>query len=520
MVPDGAEVCTEAMTQLSAREYLRVSRDVNHTGRSPDQQHKDNVRALTAQGWQMHPAVPYRDADRSASRYAKKEREDFKRLIADLEANEFDADILAIWESSRGSRRVGEWVDLVDLCRTRNVRIWVTTHNRLYDPANARDRRSLLEDAVDAEYESDKTSERRRRSARASAEAGRPHGRNIYGYLRVYDELTRELLRVEPHPDQAPVVVEAARRALEGESFYGIAKDFNIRRVPTRGSKRPPPTEGEAWTPSIVRQMLRVPAYAGKRDYKGVIVGNGMWDALISFEDWQQLQLIMGAPSRKGPRDHTAKHLLSNIAECGVCRGPLRSWRSRYVDRHAPESSSDDQPPLYYFCRGTPGRPRGTDTRGWHASIRASFLEGTLLDQMFERMSHPELFSIPDSFDHESQMRRAALLTTIAENEEYLDLVKEEAAATRRFDLLVDQESRVQPVINAARRALETSLPVDPNVEILLRSGDREETWKSFDIVQQRRIVRRVVTPVVHRVAAGRKGSREASANRIELIWN
>ncbi|MBQ3358480.1 MAG: hypothetical protein IJG47_06210 [Microbacterium sp.] len=56
---------------------------------------------------------------------------------------------------------------------SRGVRIWVTTHNRLYDPTNARDRRSLLEDAVDAEYESDKTSERRKRSAKAAAEAGR-----------------------------------------------------------------------------------------------------------------------------------------------------------------------------------------------------------------------------------------------------------------------------------------------------------------------------------------------------------
>lgn len=513
------EVSTGVMKRLLVREYLRVSRDVNHTGRSPDQQHGDTTRAISAQGWEAHPAAPYRDADRSASRYAKKEREDFKRLIADLEANEFDADILAIWESSRGSRRVGEWVDLVDLCRTRAVRIWVTTHNRLYDPANARDRRSLLEDAVDAEYESDKTSERRRRSARASAEAGRPHGRNIYGYMRVYDELTRELLRVEPHPDQAPVVIEAARRVLEGESFYGIAKDFNVRRVPTRGSKNSPPPEGEAWTPSIVRQMLHVPAYAGKRDYKGVIVGNGMWDALISFEDWQQLQLIMGAPSRKGPRDHTAKYLLSNIAECGVCREPLRSWRSRYVDRHASAVSTDARPPLYYFCRGIPGRPRGIATQGWHASIRASFLESTLLDQMFERMTHPELFSIPDSFDQVSQMRRAALLTTIAENEEYLDLVKEEAAATRRFDLLIDQESRVQPVIDAARRALETALPIDPHIELLLQAEDREATWKSLDIVEQRRIVRRVVVPVVHRLAAGRKGSREASSNRIELIW-
>ena len=40
------------------------------------------------------------------------------------------------------------------------MKVWVTTHNRLCNPSNARDRKSLHEDAVDAEYERDKSSER------------------------------------------------------------------------------------------------------------------------------------------------------------------------------------------------------------------------------------------------------------------------------------------------------------------------------------------------------------------------
>lgn len=179
-------LATGVATQpLTVREYLRVSNDSDHTGRSPDQQHTENVRAIEREVWMLYAAPPYRDADRSASGYAKRTREDFARLVTDLETDEFHADVLAIWESSRGSRRVGEWVELVDICKEKDVRIWVTTHGRLYDPNNARDRRTLLEDAVDAEYESDKISERRRRSVRAAAEEGRPHGKNIYGYRRI-----------------------------------------------------------------------------------------------------------------------------------------------------------------------------------------------------------------------------------------------------------------------------------------------------------------------------------------------
>ncbi|MFE3325823.1 hypothetical protein [Streptomyces sp. NPDC059176] len=47
---------------------------------------------------------PYKDIG-SASRYAKKARNDFERLLADLRNDRFGADLLWLWESSRGSRR-------------------------------------------------------------------------------------------------------------------------------------------------------------------------------------------------------------------------------------------------------------------------------------------------------------------------------------------------------------------------------------------------------------------------------
>lgn len=125
---------------LVAREYLRVSRDSAGDGRSLDQQHEANAAAFAERGWQAHPK-PYRDRGLSASSYARAKRAGFKQLITDLENDEFDADVLAIWEASRGSRRVGEWVDLIDLCRRRGVTIWVTADRQVYDPANARHRR-------------------------------------------------------------------------------------------------------------------------------------------------------------------------------------------------------------------------------------------------------------------------------------------------------------------------------------------------------------------------------------------
>lgn len=509
------------MEPLNVREYLRVSRDVQQTGRSPDQQHAENARAIQRRGWVLDLAPPYRDADRSASRYAKKPREDFKRLIGDLEANDFNADILAIWESSRGSRRVGEWVDLVDLCKERNVRIWVTTHDRLYDPANARDRRSLLEDAVDAEYESDKTSERRTRSARASADAGRPHGRNTYGFFRVYDNRTRELLRVEPHPDQAPVVREAASRILGGDSAYAIARDLNARNIPPRRGKRLPPYANAAWTPSAVRQMLQLPAYAGKRDYKGEIVGDGIWPELIDWESWQRLQAVLKGSKRRGPRDHTAKYLLSSIASCGVCQGPLRAKKQTY----APRKLGPDGEPValrtyfLYVCTGVLGRESENGGTRWHVSIKASALHEIVMEMMFERFENSQALSSLGAHSSEARAESARLIADIATHEGYLEDVRQRAADERRFDLLLDQEKRVQPLIVAARARLDSLAEIDPFVLGVLRAGRFRLAWDALGLVDQRRVIRSVLLPVVHRAKPPGCRQRVPNRERVEVIW-
>src|SRR6266567_7515713 len=151
-------------TQLKGREYLRVSQDRSGRARSVEEQHDDNLKAAEAHGFSINGEA-YSDVSLSASRYATKVRGDFGRLLADLGHGRFGADVLVLWESSRGSRKVGEWVTLIELCETAGVRIHVTTHGRTYDPGNARDRRSMLEDAVDSAYQSDKASDAIQRAA-------------------------------------------------------------------------------------------------------------------------------------------------------------------------------------------------------------------------------------------------------------------------------------------------------------------------------------------------------------------
>lgn len=140
-----------------------------------DEQGDDNARARDRHGI-VSGCAPYVDNDRSASAYASKIRDDFARLLADLESGSFGANLLQLWESSRGSRQVGEWLNLINLCRASRVKIFVTTHERIYDPANGRDWHTLIEEALDSSYESYKVSTRTKRTAAAEAARGRPAG--------------------------------------------------------------------------------------------------------------------------------------------------------------------------------------------------------------------------------------------------------------------------------------------------------------------------------------------------------
>lgn len=327
-----------------AREYLRVSKDRSGHARSVEEQTGDNRRAADANGWTL--GAPYEDNDRSASRYARKVREGFERLIDDLEHNRFGADILIIWESSRGSRKVSEWVVLIELCEQRGVRIHVTTHQRTYNPSNGRDRRSLLEDSVDSEYEVSKMSERIRRDAAALAAKGKPTGRCPYGYVREYDPQTRQLLAQKPDPKTAPMIKELFERIAAGHSLRSIARHFETEGF-TNQSGRP-------FTAAHLRALAETYSYAGlrvhtpggggmSRNPPGMQVIEGTWEPIVSRELFWAVQQILSDPSRKTSRPGRSVHLLSMIARCAVCGSPLVS------------RSVDAKHRLSYACRSTRG---------------------------------------------------------------------------------------------------------------------------------------------------------------------
>lgn len=468
-----AEASDQGEPSVRARDYLRVSLDRSGRARSLAEQHADHERIAAEQGWTLGES--YRDESVSASRYSRKTRDDFDRLIADLEADRFDAQMLMIWESSRGSRRVGEWVNLLDLCERRLVRIHVATHNRTYDPANGRDRRSMLEDAVDGEYESAKISTRAKRAAAANAAAGRPVGRVPYGYRRVFDPTTRQLIAQEPEPAEAAVVVELYRRLVQGHSLRASARDFQARGIRTRS--------GLVFSAQHLRSLALSPTNAGLRAHTPGRRGGrqpaveldqlyeGQWPGLVSRADWLAVQRLLRSPHRVTTRPGRARHLLSMIARCAQCGDPLIvTYR-------------DGSPK--YQCR----------TRGC-VRIPQADVDDLAEDVMLDYLARPDVIAAlrarDRGDDRELAEVRDQLATLRARHDELADAVAAGAISVATL-------ARAEPVILADIARLETrqkTLSTPSALRGLIEPGqDVAHRWEAAHMSARREIARLLLTP-------------------------
>jgi DNA invertase Pin-like site-specific DNA recombinase len=458
----------------TGREYLRVSKDPSGRARSVTEQHADNLQAATGHGLTL--AEPYAENGAvSASRYGRAPRGGFGTLLTDLRTGRFSAHALILWEASRGSRRMSEWVELLDLLAEQKVRVLVTTHNRLYDPQVPRDRRSLLEDGTDSEYESAKASLRTRRAQAALAAAGRPNGAAPFGYCRSYDPTSRQGTQTIV-ADEATVVREMFTRVAAGESLRAISRGLTDRGIRSR--------TGRSFTVQYLRRMLLRESYAGLRVHRPadgqVTTVAGTWPAIVDRALFERVQRILADPARRTRRPGRAVHLLSLIAVCGVCGDGLIAVRHHDV--------------WIYRCRG----------RG-HVTCPEAELDHYVEQVMFAYLARPDVSA-----------KLAAAAATGAD----LDRVRDEVAAVRaQLDDLYDQVATrrltpgalaaVEPRLVAQVEALqrqEVELSAPPALVALIRPGrDAPRQWKTLAVPARREVARMLLAPdLLGQVRVGR----------------
>jgi site-specific DNA recombinase len=169
------------------------------------------------------------------------------------------------------------------------------------------------------------------------AAAGQPtSGRRPFGYA--HDRLTL----CEP---EAALIRRAYADLLAGVSLAEITRQWEASGVAPTQPRTLVTPEGSPWGPrswhrNSVRVVLLNPRNAGLRAYRGEIVATAQWPPIVDEQTWRAACAIIEDPARRTSPSPARKWLLSGIAACGRCGGPMKAhWgtpkvgprRRRYV---------------------------------------------------------------------------------------------------------------------------------------------------------------------------------------------
>lgn len=481
--------------------YCRVSLDKAGDEKSVDDQEAEGLRWID-----RHQAVlvdTYRDPNRSASRFATKQRENFNRLLDDIEAGKLDDGAVWFWEASRSQRRLDVFAALRDLCRDHGV-LWVI-RDRVQDPANTDDMAMAGVQAIFSESESEKTAQRVRRGKASSAAAGRRAGKVPYGYKAVYDRDGR-YLGDEPNfydgdgraAEDSPawVVREIFARIAEGHSITSIRRDLNERGIRT--------SRGFRWDNSQLRYIAMSPTYLGQRVYhidhgeglsdraKAVLKGvEALWPPLVDAEMFWAVQRVMGDPARRTTRPGRAYHLLSAVARCAVC--------GSYLASKLPHGSQRE---TMYFCREKVcvGIPEpGLD----------AYVEKVVVRWLSDPDVVADLTQGQDSAAATAARADANQLRVELE-QLYLDA---KAGKVSPVIATLHEKGLLERIAEAEQRAQAATLPpvLVGNIGPQAQAG-----WDALDLAVKRQIIRTVADVRVCRVGRGR---RVHPSERVEWRW-
>lgn len=429
------------MTKRAAL-YLRQSKSDDE---GIERQTERTAALATARGW--HVADTFVDNDVSASKTRGKDTAWGRMLAA---SDELDVVIgVDLDRVVRSTRDLNTLIDHGLALVTLDGEIDLTT-------ADGEFRASML--ASIARFEVRRKGERQTRAnSQRAAKGGVPKGVRLTGYTtegRVVD-------------DEAAVV-----RAL----FDGFATGLTLRTL----------SRDHDLTPSTVRTILTNPRYAGRRVYKGEVVGKGDWEPLVPGELFDSVNRALADPGRKTNRtgSTTRKHLGTSLFRCGEC---------------------GDHPTV---------RTAGSGGRYW---CRACSMVRTMapIDDFVIRVA-------------EARLADPAFLATLSPDVDTDPLRAEHAILTeRKADLAglvadgtmsrADVKSAVER-LNARLDELDRALAsVDRPVDMAAAYRDVLDGFDMLSLDRQRALIDTLMTVQLLRAPRGRRGFDPES---VRIVWN
>ena len=488
-------------TPSRAAAYLRISKDALKLGLGVDRQDELCRQVAARRGWTI--VETYVDNDISASIQAP--RPAYERLCADVSDGRLDG-IIAV-DQDRLTRHPRELEDLIDLTDAAAVPIALSSGE--LDLTSSDDRlRARMLGAV-AKQESEKKSERIRRQKDWARRNGRWLGQAPFGY-RTVDAPDGRGRVLEAVPAEAAIVVELARRILDGDTLHAAARwASEYPDAITRAGR-------SSWSPMAVRRAITHPATAGWQPHNGDLFRHPDTGQTVRVTDdpvldqvtWHRIQRLFAARKRTGTTGRSDHVLLARLAVCAHCRHTMSYSRggargnARYVCRTSSERSGD--------CPGNTAAAHHVhelvDT--W----AAAHLDDLITDTLGRNRTA--------TLDPEAQAEVAHLTALLYAQEQERRQLLLDGASPARIAAVTETLDIVDAKLTAAQARLDrTHRTVDIHqVTELVAVTDPAGSYLAADIPTRRRILTHL-TDRVEIIPAGRVAKRgRFDPDRVEII--
>jgi site-specific DNA recombinase len=289
--------------------YCRISSDRTGEGLGVDRQELDCRALCERNGW---TAEVFTDNDVSA--FSGRTRPSYERLLEAVRERRIRG--IVAWHPDRLHRSPIELESFITLIEQTGCGV-TTVQAGEWDLGSATVRGIARVVGAMARMESEHKADRIRRKHAELAERGRPHGgRRPFGYAAN---------QIDPVPAEQLVLREMADRALRGETVGRIAKWLTASGIET-------PQGRSVWKHQSVKDILVSPRLAGLRVHRGVVVGEAVWQPVVTLEEHARLRSLLTGRSAP-PAARTFP--LSGIFWCARCDGRMHGGTQRRSEGRA-----------------------------------------------------------------------------------------------------------------------------------------------------------------------------------------
>lgn len=476
-------------TKTIGATYTRISNDPTGREAGVERQDKDCLAIARREAVVVPPEHRFRDNDVSASKYAKRARRDWQKLMALVEAGQIR--VVIVYDLDRLLRQPKELERLIDAAEG-GLRVFSATG--VIDLSTAGGILVARMMVAVAAHEADRVSARSKTKLRHDADNGRPHwSRRPYGYASSVTVNGERQVQPEGYKSgdivsvEAAVICAMAHQVLDGASSTAVAKWANDAGYRTAAGKR--------WQSASVKFTLMSARTAGLREHKGEVMGEGTWSPILDRETWEnvraRLELLAQPALPRGKRS-----MLTGLVHCA---------KPGCDSQHAMHRASTNGFPQYRCTI----RPDG----GCGQSVSAARVEEAVIGEAtvaLQRMAVRarteggvlvDPTGLQAQLDELDDMLASGELDMRAWRRTRVPLQKRYEVA-QRSAVNLDLESRAHGIL----------------VGLVDRPGGLKANWDSLEVETKRALIALVVEDI--RIGpADRRWGRTFDGSRINIAW-